>query len=536
MVTRDLELPDRKDENYAEAVSRKYKDSWTVLRSVEYAAARQALRGGRTGIGRILCELTPEQISRGCQIKYVDVVSLYPYQQVAHDFPVGPPKIHVFDSEFAPCYYHRNSFDVHCKCDISYRYHYQTNFVGKLVDVEIHDQEWDIDTILSKHGFVMATVQPPMILHPILVKFDEEELKCNATCEIIEKGCFTSVEFHTALRNGYKIIKLHRFDEYKMAAPLWEDFVKEMYIFKMVNSAKIPEDEQKEELIKVYEEKFEMGDMICKTFEPNIWGKNPAKKAAAKTGLNSGWGKHAQRTILTQAEYVDWRDTSMKRKGDSLFQDIQNDFCSLQGGLMVGDERYLYQYKKDGREVKHDFNNSYLPAACFVPAYGRLQLWEQLNKLGDRVLMYDTDSVVYIYDPEKYNVPESKIWGEWEEEDISAAGITGFVGIGPKSYAMRCKDETKNIVKLKGISQKRATDKLLNYDTLRQMVLDNISTREKQTLKIPQTNFEYRMTKGIFTMKMLKILSFDFREQKGQVGKNMFMYPKGYNGPGYNPL
>jgi hypothetical protein len=537
MITRDLELPNQKDEEFKHAIAAKYKDSWTVLRGVEYAAARQALRGGRTGIGRILCELTPEQIARGCKIKYVDVVSLYPYQQVAHDFPVGPPTINVFDPEFAPCYYHRNSLEVHCKCDESLRFHSYTNFIGKLVNVVNHTQEWDIETIRGKHGFVMATVQPPMMLHPILVRFDEDEKKCNATCELIEKGCFTSAEFHTALDNGYKLIKLHRFDEYKMKRPLWEDFVKQMYIFKMVNSANTPDAKKKQELIETYEKKFDMGPMIEETFTKNLWGKNPAKKAAAKTGLNSGWGKHAQRTILTQSEYVDWQDSDMKKCGDVLFMNVQNHRYSLHGGLHVGGERYLYHFKNDGRESQHNYNNSYLPAACFVPAYGRLQLWEQLNKLGDRVLMYDTDSVVYIYDPDKeYNVPESKIWGEWEEEDVSAIGITGFVGLGPKSYAIRCKDPEYNVVKLKGISQRRATDKLLNYDILRKMVLENIKTREPQQLKIPQTNFEYQMTKGIFTSKILKLLSFDLNDQKGMVGKDFFMYPRGYVGPGYFPI
>lgn len=535
-VTLDLELPDKKDPDYASHINEKYKNSWTVLQPPEYAAAKQALRGGRTGIGRILCELSEDQKARGCQIKYVDVVSLYPYQQVAHDFPIGPPKIHVFDLEFAPCYYHANTFSVECKCDDSHRYHTQTNYVGKLLDIEFHNEEWDEKLILSKHGFVMATVQPPMMLHPLLVRYDEEELKCNATCELIEKGCFTSVEFHEALKAGYKIIKLHRFDEYKMAPPLWEDFVKEMYIFKLVNSATAPEGEKRQKMIQEYEDNFEMGDMIAKTFEPNIWGKNPAKKAAAKTGLNAGWGKHAQRMILSQAAYVDWKDPTMRSMGDNLFLNVQNDSYSLQGGLKVGDERYLYQFKKDGRQVKHDFSNCYLPAACFVPAYGRLQLWEQLNKLGDRVLMYDTDSVVYIYDPELYNVPQSKLWGGWEEEGISEKGITGFVGLGPKSYAMRCADGVSHTVKLKGISQKRATDKILNYDSLRQLVQANIELREKQSMQIPQTVFEYRMTKGIFTMKLLKLLSFDLKEQKGMVGKNYFMYPKGYVGKDFEPI
>jgi hypothetical protein len=250
--------------------------------------------------------------------------------------------------------------------------------------------------------------------------------------------------------------------------------------------------------------------------------------------LNSGWGKHAQRLEMSQATFINWQDNSLKRKGDALFHDIQNGYCSLKDGLPVGEKMFFYKYKKDGPNVVHDLTNCYLPAACFVPAYGRLQLWEQLNKLGDRVLMYDTDSVVYIYDPDQYNVAESKIWGEWEAEDISAAGITGFVGIGPKSYSIRCKDATKNIVKLKGISQKRATEKILNYDSLRQMVLDNLETREEQTKKIPQTSFVYRMTEGMFTVKLLKILSFDYKTQKGLVGKNYFMYPKGYTN--YTPI
>lgn len=536
MVTRDLELPDKKDEMYASAIAEKYRDSWTVLKAVEYASCRKALRGGRTGIGRILCELDNEQIARGCKIKYVDVVSLYPYQQVAHQFPVGPPTINVFDKTFAPCYKHRNSLEVHCDCEDSKRYHTQEPFISNQVETVFHSQEWDVNRILNKHGFVMATVQPPMILHPVLVRYDEEDKKCNATCELIEKGCFTSVEFHTALKNGYSLIKLHRFDEYKMKDPLWEDFVKEMYIFKMVNSGNAPEGQKRQDLIDTYESKFEMGAMIEKTFDPNIWGKNPAKKAAAKTGLNSGWGKHAQRPILTKTRYINWQNQDSKKQGDLLFQNVQNDMFSLQAGFEVGEEKFLYQYKENGEKMNHDFSNSYLPAACFVPAYGRLQLWEQLNKLGDRVLMYDTDSVVYIYDPDEYNVAESKIWGEWEEEDISVTGITGFVGLGPKSYSLRCADESMNVVKLKGISQKRATDKILNYDILREMVLENIATRTKQEIKVPQTVFEYQMTKGIFTKHILKLLSFDFQDQKGQVGKNMFMYPRGYIGDDFNPL
>jgi len=523
MVTRNMELPSKDDENYRNVIREKVKENWAILRPTEYATARASLRGGRTGIGRVFCELTPEQIAKGWEIRYADVVSLYPYQQVAHYFPVGYPTINIFDEKFAPCYKHKNNIRVECDCKPK-GYTEKTDYIN----IKFHDKEWDYDMLLSKHGFVIATVQPPMMLHPILVRYDEDEKKCNTTCEVIVKGCFTSIEFHTALKHGYKVLKLHRFDEYRMAPPLWEDFVKEMYIFKLVNSSDAPQEKDQKSLIDFYETKFEMGDAIRKTFNPNIWSKNPARKTAAKTGLNSGWGKHAQRPIMTQTAIIDYQDSNDTKESDILFGNIMNNVSTLHSALQIDEKRFMYSYKND--EALPNFRNSYLPAACFVPAYGRLQLWEQLNKLGDRVLMYDTDSVVYIYKPGEYNIQESKIWGEWEAEDISKSGITGFVGLGPKSYAMKCKDSKQNIVKLKGISQKRATDKLLNYDTMKQMVLNNLSTKETQELKIPQTIFDYKFNKGIYVKQIQKILSFDFLKQKGLLGANMFLYPRGYYG------
>lgn len=42
--------------------------------------------------------------------------------------------------------------------------------------------------------------------------------------------------------------------------------------------------------------------------------------------------------------------------------------------------------------------------------------WEQLNRLGDRVLMNDTDSIIYVFDPKEYNIPEGSMLGDWEIE------------------------------------------------------------------------------------------------------------------------
>jgi hypothetical protein len=96
-------------------------------------------------------------------------------------------------------------------------------------------------------------------------------------------------------------------------------------------------------------------------------------------------------------------------------------------------------------------HNLYLPAGLFVPAYGRLMLYDALDILQERVLYHDTDSVIYIYDPACENLPFDDIWGSWDEEKVSKNGnITAFVGLGPKSYALKTKNG-KDVIKLKGL-------------------------------------------------------------------------------------
>lgn len=41
----------------------------------------------------------------------------------------------------------------------------------------------------------------------------------------------------------------------------------------------------------------------------------------------------------------------------------------------------------------------WLAGAAFVTACGRLRLWDMLNKLDDRVLYHDTDSIIYEFNP-----------------------------------------------------------------------------------------------------------------------------------------
>jgi hypothetical protein len=96
-------------------------------------------------------------------------------------------------------------------------------------------------------------------------------------------------------------------------------------------------------------------------------------------------------------------------------------------------------------------------------------MWNVLNKLGERVLMCDTDSVKYYSTgaAEEFQIIPGTALGQWEDE----GSLDEFVSIGLKSYAMRFADG-KEELKVKGCSLRRAHGKLINFDTMAKLLTD----------------------------------------------------------------
>jgi len=519
---------DPKDENYPEKIKDlAWNSDWAVLKSQEYYMPKNALRGGRTDIRRIYCELTQEEIDRGCKIVYQDLVSQYPYEQVVHDFPVGLPTMHIFDLDFVPCFVHQDSATKPCKCPPPNRYS-QNSGMFKYV---IEPREWTVQEMLADpafNGYICASVTPPKdLFHPVLVTYSEKDLKCTATCEPIVMGYFTTVEFKVALEMGYVVDKLFRFDRYNMRESFWVDTTKPFFLGKMANSRTAPEGQELEQLLDDYE-KFDMRNLILDSIQKG-WGKNPAKKQTFKIMMNSGWGKHAQRPVMQSSLIVDYLQEP--EAGYEFFLNLSNQKYTFNSTVPLKDDYFLYRYMVDGDGVKIKYDNGYLPAAAFVPAYGRMHLWTEMNKLGKRVLMNDTDSIVYIYDPLEYNIPESNVWGGWE---IEHDHIKEFVGLGPKTYGIKKMDGSV-IVKNKGIRMTRATSKLVNYESMKKLVLDGLESGQVCKISVPQTVFKYSLGQNMETRRVLKDLNFSIRNQKGVVSQEGIVFPKGYTGQDFVP-
>lgn len=513
--------PDVSDkEEYAVWLQRMTHEKWwAVLKPYEHFFAHKALRGGRTEVKRPYFKLSDEDYAAGKRILYVDVCSMYPYQQIVHDFPVGTPIVNVWTKKYMPCKIHLNSIN----CEVCPSVVRQDSSISTI----FHHLQPSLDNVRTWFGIVCVTLVPPKkMFHPVLVSYSEDLQKCVATLNVedhIEIFIGTS-SLHACLASGYKLEKVHCYHAYSKGN-FWRDPTLKLYLDKMMNSKNAPESvHEKEAFVKKWSDIFgdEFGVLIRESWPK--WGKLNAKKFVAKIIINSVWGKHAQRVIMPKTYIYDFKTELPEIQ--TYFKNCVDGDRIHKNSQPLSDTKIMYTALDP--KAPPDLHNQYLPAGLMVPEYGRLQLWEQLNLLGDRVLYCDTDSIMYVSVPGMYDVPIGDMVGDWEIEDICTEheGIREFVAWGPKSYGLKCGDGYTT-VKAKGVSLKRATEAIFNFDVMKRGALEFLANGKMTSSFIPQINFTWGIDKGMRTIYNLKELSIKEKELKGLLHEG-FMYPFGY--------
>ena len=193
---------------------------------------------------------------------------------------------------------------------------------------------------------------------------------------------------------------------------------------------------------------------------------------------------------------------------------------------MVNDETIEVQYKeKEGFIEQNDKTN--IVIAAFTTAYARLKLYELLDQLQERVLYYDTDSVIYIHQPGKPNPPLGDYLGDLTDELDSGDYITTFISDGPKNYAY-ITNNGKTETKIRGITLNYNATKTINMDVMRHLVDSHVNghTEEKVTVENPYKITRDKKERNIVTKKMKK----DYRivYNKRVVKENYGTVPYGY--------
>jgi len=202
--------------------------------------------------------------------------------------------------------------------------------------------------------------------------------------------------------------------------------------------------------------------------------KNPGLRTLAKMMLNSMWGKFGQRLNKTQVQTFD--------DPQAFHHFLETSTLDVRHVSVINDDlvEVHYQYHDEDIPVSPNLN---IFVACFTTCWARLRLYTALEQLGERVLYYDTDSVLFLQDEGQANPALGNYLGEFTSELKDDNYIVEFVSGGPKNYGYTTK---KGHVKCKvrGFRLNSEGKTQLNYDVMRQNVLDEI---QKPLLKARQT-------------------------------------------------
>ena len=82
-----------------------------------------------------------------------------------------------------------------------------------------------------------------------------------------------------------------------------------------------------------------------------------------------------------------------------------------------------------------NFKNTNIYITCFTKSHARLMLYDKLDYLNEKVLNFDTDSIIYADDGTK-TIQTGDMLGDMTDE-LSDKSISSFVSSGPKSYSFK---------------------------------------------------------------------------------------------------
>ncbi len=406
---------------------------------------RNGFYGGRTNATQLY-----RKCRFGEKIKYVDVCSLYPFICKYGEFPVGHPSI----------------------------------ITENFKEMSATERPYS--------GMVQCRILAPQNLyHPVLPYRNGDKLtfplckecadtKYQGQCRHGDRerelvGTWTTVEVYKALEMGYKLTKLYEVWHYKewmkydgddKKSGMFTEYIDSFFKLKLQASgfpawAKTAED--KERFVAKCKEK-EGIELEVEKIE-----KNPGLRQVSKLCLNSFWGKFGQRNNQHHITY--FTDPA------KFFKLVDDDREVIMSVTPVNQEMVAVTHCAEENFIEV-LPNTNVMIAAYTTAQARLHLYSFLEKLNERCLYFDTDSIVYLAGGD-YEPPTGEYMGEMTNE-LEAWGenayIEEFVSAGPKNYAFKVINTDTGmadyVTKVRGIPLTCYTSSKVNMKTMRQKVAE----------------------------------------------------------------
>ena len=146
--------------------------------------------------------------------------------------------------------------------------------------------------------------------------------------------------------------------------------------------------------------------------------------------LNSFWGKFG--------EQMNKMKTKQITEPHELIDHLNDTTIEISDIRILSADVIEFAYKKIEEDaVKGSKTKIFI--AAFTTCQARLKLYESLEVLGDRVLYYDTDSVIYTWKPGQTEIPLGDYLGDMTNELDEGDYIVEFVSGGAKNYGYATK-------------------------------------------------------------------------------------------------
>ena len=434
---------------------------------------RKSFFGGRTNATKLIYNF-----KEGEEGKYIDFTSLYPATQYYDVYPQGHPI--------------------------------------KILEDEITEEHYEKLRNGEYFGFVECVLQPPNDLyHPVLPE-KGEKLVFDLH---LKEGVWATPEINKAIEMGYvlqHIETIWHFEE--TTTDLFKKYVRKFLKIKQEASGwpmwvEKPEgkeweypphlkekakdmslDELKELYIMDY---FENQGIMLEEEKIN---KNSGLREIAKLCLNSLWGKFGQRTNLSKTEVVTTKEEYFKVVSNPEYTNI--DFIEI-GEIPYQKIQLRYDIKEEF--LPPDFNTN-IAIASFTTASARMRLYGTLEYFNERVLYFDTDSVIVKYNPNdpKCNtmLPLGDYLGDLTDELDGKKMAGTFASGGPKNYTYEVqysKGDNQIVeykTKVKGFGLNYRVSQKINHHTITEMIKDNLEYElDNKSGEWSKINVSYNMIK-----------------------------------------
>uniref|UniRef100_A0A914KZ40 DNA-directed DNA polymerase n=3 Tax=Meloidogyne TaxID=189290 RepID=A0A914KZ40_MELIC len=454
MLKRDYEMK-RKFDNYID-------DGPINIRSCFY--------GGRTGPLKLFHKAKP-----GEKISYYDVTSLYPFINMTTKYPVGHPKVHIFNKNVNWTSPRDNIFELAILKVFVIPPHN--------IDIPVLPMKLDKDErLLFPLCRTCAKMYPEGgVFEDYRCTHNDDQRGWVSTC--------TSIELNVALEEGYTVTKLFRVLEYtKYDTELFKPYISEFMAQKIHSSGfddNIKNNKEAEDKF-IYECDTNFGIKI----ERSKMIPNKGKRTQAKLMLNNLWGRFSLRNFgLSQCIITDDPAELCKYMYDPSIEITSIDELTQQILLLS------YTMKKDWIE-EHECSNVVI--SLWTTSAARIHLLRAMQKVvrmdGCTLLYTDTDSLIFAHPENMCPLGLGPHLGQFTDE-YPKHNILEYVSGGAKQYGLKLlkKNTTEHeyILKVRGMTLN--TDVInnqgLRYQTFKDQVLKYATTGLIQSLSIYYPNF-----------------------------------------------